>query len=71
MYNFKLREGLSRALVAIVGHGLVKLKLGSDDRRDQCVNDSREFLPFGTQQKNYLSLQLRNEIKGALLYFFQ
>ena len=57
--------------MAIVGHGLVKLKLGSDDRRDQCVNDSREFLPFRTQQKHYLSLQLRNEIKGALFYFFQ
>ena len=54
-----------------MGHGLVKLKLGSDDRRDQCVNDSREFLPFRTQQKHYLSLQLRNEIKGALFYFFQ
>ena len=57
--------------MAIVGHSLVKLKLGSDDRRDQCVNDSREFLPFRTQQKHYLSLQLRNEIKGALFYFFQ
>ena len=56
--------------MAIVGHCLVKLKLGSDDRRDQCVNDSREFLPFRTQQRHYLSLQLRNEIKGALLYFF-
>ena len=33
------------------------------------MNDSREFLPFRTQQKHYLSLSLRNKIEGAHFFF--